>query len=233
MTCHAHALAASRMMLCKGDVDLIRETAAKLPEGAVVIDLGAGSGTSALALFAERRDIEVTTIDHDVANLDWAKLALFNAEVPLYRWRGILADSAFRKGDVAVRYGTAPVIPKGDIGLVIVDTSHEYADTLAEIEEWLPRLTPGGYMLFHDYDAEDAPHHYPGVKRAVDPFLEAGGLERVKRQGWSLLTRKPSEAPKASKAPAKPKRKATRKGNLDHLARTVPPNPPQPSTKGR
>jgi cephalosporin hydroxylase len=34
--------------------------------------------------------------------------------------------------------------------LVFVDSSHEYASTLAELELWYPALAPGGFIVLHD-----------------------------------------------------------------------------------
>jgi len=176
-------------MLCEADVDLIRETVAKLPSGSIVVDLGVGFGTTSLSVFAERQDIELVSIDCQEANLDYVQDVLSKANAPLARWHGVQADSAFRGGEVAIRHGKE-LTTLADIALVIVDTTHKFDDTRAEIEAWLPMLDPDGYMLFHDYDARDALSYYPEVKIAVDPFLEMGKLKGVKRQGWSLLTRK-------------------------------------------
>ena len=38
----------------------------------------------------------------------------------------------------------------GDPELVIVDSSHEYRSTVAELELWYPALAPGGLLLLHD-----------------------------------------------------------------------------------
>jgi predicted O-methyltransferase YrrM len=52
--------------------------------------------------------------------------------------RGMSMDSAV----------LASLPPRPDI--VFLDTSHEYPDTLREIETYLPRLTPGGFLVIHD-----------------------------------------------------------------------------------
>ena len=38
----------------------------------------------------------------------------------------------------------------GDPELIIVDSSHEYQSTLAELELWYPALAPGGLLVLHD-----------------------------------------------------------------------------------
>ncbi|HKP92847.1 MAG TPA: class I SAM-dependent methyltransferase, partial [Chthoniobacterales bacterium] len=56
--------------------------------------------------------------------------------------------------------------------LVLIDSSHEYAATVAELDLWYPELAPGGLVLLHDTSrfAEDFDvTHEGGVRRA---FLE-------------------------------------------------------------
>jgi cephalosporin hydroxylase len=190
MSCAAHALARSGGMLCEADVDLIRETVAKLPSESIVVDLGVGFGTTSLSVVAERQDVRLVSIDCQEANLDYVQNVLSKANAPMAKWHGIQADSAFRSGEVIIQHGMVFRPTLTDVALVIVDTTHKFDDTRAEIELWLPKLMMGGYMLFHDYDAKDALSYYPEVKMAVDPFLLVGKLKGVRRQGWSLLTQK-------------------------------------------
>lgn len=46
--------------------------------------------------------------------------------------------------------------------IVFLDTSHEYPDTLKEIEAYLPRLAPGGFLVIHDTVS------IPGSRRSLD-----------------------------------------------------------------
>ena len=60
------------------------------------------------------------------------------------------------------------------IDLLMIDGDHHYATVAADIANWLPRVAPGGVVLFHDY--EPTPHNlrqFPeleGVSRAVDEW---------------------------------------------------------------
>jgi cephalosporin hydroxylase len=38
----------------------------------------------------------------------------------------------------------------GDPELVFIDSSHEYQDTLLELDIWFEALTPGGLIVLHD-----------------------------------------------------------------------------------
>lgn len=49
--------------------------------------------------------------------------------------------------------------------IVFVDTDHTFDQTCSEIDFYLPRVNPGGYMLFHDVDV---PHPNYQVRAALD-----------------------------------------------------------------
>ncbi|KKN20372.1 hypothetical protein LCGC14_0936210 [marine sediment metagenome] len=176
MSCPAHALAASRGMLAAADVDLIREVVAKLPSGSTIVDVGAGSGTTALAVFAERTTMHLVSIEADVSIMNWARQAVENIGASEL-WDDRVEDAI----EAAVSF------PDSHASFIILDAAHEEDDVRAELEAWLPKLAPGGYLLVHDYDAYTAPNFYPGVKAAVDPFIAKDELQRVKQQGWSIL----------------------------------------------
>ena len=176
MSCPAHALAASRGMLAAADVDLIREVVAMLSPGATVVDVGAGSGTTALAIFAERDDLRVVSIEADVDTMNWCRQAVENIGAS-EGWDDRVEDAI----------EAAASFPDNSANFIILDAAHEEDDVRVELEAWLPKLAPGGYLLVHDYEAFTAPSFYPGVKAAVDPFIAKDEIQRVKQQGWSIL----------------------------------------------
>lgn len=182
MTCPAHALAASRQMLVAEDVDLIRELVRRLREQEPrrvlqVVDIGAGSGTTALSVFAEVSDkILVRTVDHDAQALAWSKLVVSNIG-RLRDWRGFVGDSAraiFERGGQ-------------DIDLLLVDAEHTYKAVLADLAVWLPLLRDSGFVWIHDYGD---PMLYGlgvrpsrGVKRAINELVRKQELSVVKVAG--------------------------------------------------
>ncbi len=216
MSCPAHALAASRGMLAAADVDLIREVVAKLPSGATIVDVGAGSGTTALAVFAERTTMHLVSIEADVSIMNWARQAVEN-----------IGASELWDDRVEDAIEAAASFPDAHASFIILDAAHDEDAVRAELEAWLPKLAPGGYLLVHDYEAYTAPNFYPGVKAAVDPFIAKDELQRVKQQGWSILLQstysdddekapsreaaeppsEPEEKPTPRKSPQKPRRK--------------------------
>lgn len=164
MSCAAHGLAASRRFLTLEDVDVIRRTVAKLSNRShlEVADLGAGSGTTALSVFAERAyRIRVTTIDQDEDALNWAEAAIVN----------IRCHKLWRK-----RKQLSWVEPF-DVDLLLVDACHEYECVLRDLYAWTPHIQDG-YIWLHDYNEL-------GVQRAIEQVklecIEVGGLGYVGR----------------------------------------------------
>ena len=142
MSCPAHALAASRRMLALEDVDLIREVVAGLSPGDTVADVGAGAGTTAISVFAERDDLHVISVDDDVNRMNYAQQAVENV--------GAFEHWERRDGDAVE---IAASFPDGHASFIILDAAHTEEDVKAELEAWLPKLAPGGFLLVHDYDA--------------------------------------------------------------------------------
>lgn len=61
---------------------------------------------------------------------------------------------------------------KGLIDLCIIDADHSYEGVKKDIMVWLPHITPGGRMCFHDYTQPTC-----GVKQAVDEVLSPVGTD--------------------------------------------------------
>lgn len=78
--------------------------------------------------------------------------------------------------DVAVLEGDSRTMPFGwPIHLLLIDGDHHYDVVHADIENWVPRVTVGGIVIFHDYaPSELNMRQFPeleGVKRAADEYF--------------------------------------------------------------
>lgn len=60
----------------------------------------------------------------------------------------------------------AKAIPDASLDFVFIDADHSYEGCKADIDAWLPKIKPGGFISGHDYENTDFPKF--GVKRAVD-----------------------------------------------------------------
>jgi len=70
---------------------------------------------------------------------------------------------------------------------VHLDARHDYASVKADIEAWLPKVKPGGWLSGDDYDAQK----WPEVVKAVDDVLP--GAQRWSEQQWRLVIPKPAK----------------------------------------
>jgi precorrin-6B methylase 2 len=180
MTDPAYQLAASRLFLAQEDVTAIEDLARPLAAGSIVIDLGAGSGTTALALFCANPLLRVHTIDIDAQALHWARLNL-RPHFPDAWWNPIQSDAA----------AAAAMHADADVDLLLHDAGHEYEDVHGDVLAWWPKLRPGAYVWVHDFaPAPWQDEHYPGVAAACEALVLAGHLEPVGPIGLGWIGRK-------------------------------------------
>ncbi|MHA1568954.1 MAG: peptide chain release factor N(5)-glutamine methyltransferase [Alphaproteobacteria bacterium] len=150
---------------------LVEQALARLPTDtrARIADLGTGSGAIALALATERPACTVVATDRSdaalaVARDNAARLGLHNVEFRQGDWLAALAhDAPF---DLIV--SNPPYIKETDPHLTRGDVRFEPRSALAAgpegldditriIEDALPRLEPGGWLLLeHGYDQADS-----------------------------------------------------------------------------
>lgn len=140
----------------------------------VIVELGVRTGrsTSALLLGAHWSKGHVWSIDQNPP------------DVPLLwhqdpRWSFAQCDSTSAQ---------ALAFPPAEIGLLFVDTAHDYATTLAELRAWVPRISrDGGIALFHDthWAEGDAALSEPAgpVARALDAYCAETALTWLNRYG--------------------------------------------------
>ncbi len=167
-------LAVSRQMASPDDIRLLGDVVRCLPEWPTVVQLGAGSGTLALGLFAHDMHATLFSVDIEENGHHYEMQALKNMGIDINSgcYFEIIADSA----------ETGKQWYDGKVDMVIVDASHVYEDVRADIEAWMPHVN--GFFFVHDYDAVGAPRHYSGVKRACDELL---GAKPLWQKGWSAV----------------------------------------------
>lgn len=165
---HAHAeeLALSRNFLTLEDVALLKHIGANLRgPRPVVYDLGAGSGTTALAILESHPGAFVHTFDISKDAIYWAGEAIRNYELA-ERWMGQILDAA----EAASTANWADA--------VLLDASHRYEETKAELYAWAPHLRTGSWLWCHDYVGDGGMEgEENGVRRAIDEFFDSFDAE--------------------------------------------------------
>ncbi|MDQ6625466.1 MAG: class I SAM-dependent methyltransferase, partial [Verrucomicrobiota bacterium] len=139
-----------------------------------IVQLGTHAGYSTLLLgFMLRRmgaEHALFTLDIDPAMCgiarNWTERAGLQKHVNVAEGNSLDAAS---EASARAYLGGAPA-------LIILDSSHEYAATLRELELWYPALAPGGLLVLHDvsrfaesFDVTGA----GGVRRAFDEWRAA------------------------------------------------------------
>ena len=140
------------------EIDALKELATLLPKDCIVVNIGAGCGTSALALLESRPDLTLYTIDirdesSPLGCLEGELIAIKDSGVDYEgRYFQICGDSK----KVGKSWGK-------EVDMVFVDGDHSYDGCKGDIEAWLPWTE--SIMVFHDYKKTEKPH--PGVDEAV------------------------------------------------------------------
>lgn len=75
---------------------------------------------------------------------------------------------------VADSVSASRLFAEGSLDWVHLDARHDYASVKADIEAWLPRVRPGGWLSGDDYDKQK----WPEVVKAVNDVLPGAS-------GWS------------------------------------------------
>jgi hypothetical protein len=58
-------------------------------------------------------------------------------------------------------------------GIIHIDGGHDYESVAADLRVWWPLVSPGGFMILDDYNDDGS---WPGVRKAVDDFVDALGI---------------------------------------------------------
>lgn len=122
-----------------------------------VVELGTGTGWTALALALDDSRREVITYD------------------PIYRReRGSyleLVDPDVRRRVTFVEApGASGPLDEAMVDLLYVDSTHGRDETKDELRAWQPALAPGALVVFDDFSHPD----FPGVREAVDELGVTG-----------------------------------------------------------
>jgi FkbM family methyltransferase len=128
------------------EVPVLKHLAMLCPPNPIVINIGAGVGTSAMAFLEARDDLIIYTVDmqergHPLGGLENERTALADAGLfPSERHHQIHGDSAV----------VGKTWDKGAVDLVFVDGDHTTEGVEKDIFAWLPNIRPGGIIAFHD-----------------------------------------------------------------------------------
>lgn len=140
---------------------LFAETVGAAPR--LIVELGTRGAVSTRALLAAAEVTGAVVLSVDIADCSQIDMAeRFRA-----RWTFALADDIAFAGAPFEAFCAARGLPP-QAEAIFIDTSHTYAHTRQELACWLPRMAPGGVMMFHDTNMGD------GWYRRLDGIVSRG-----------------------------------------------------------
>ena len=181
MTHTSETLQAAFGYLFVEEVQALKELVRMLPSQPEVLQIGAGAGTSSLAILEARDDVHLTTIDIEAGDSPFGSLF---AERKVVTEAGYINRLTQVHGD-SKEIDLRPVV----FDMVFIDGDHSYEGCYSDITRWATYLAPDSIMAIHDYKKADAynglngakaphPRVWDGVDLAVDELL-MGKFEKV------------------------------------------------------
>ncbi len=162
LTKHTQELRDAFGYLSQLEVQLLQMYAEMLPKGAVCVNIGAGAGTSALAVLEKRPDLTKTFYTVDISgggtplgSLEGERNAFDKAKMPYPNQ--IHCDSKI----------VGKEWEREKIDFLIVDGDHSEEGIRGDIESWTPHLNSNAIIFFHDYGSEN----WKDVKDVVDELM--------------------------------------------------------------
>jgi hypothetical protein len=169
------------------EIELLDQLIKGLPKDPLVINLGAGVGTSAMAILEARDDVYVVTVDKECGELPLGGLLNEENIIRGAKWlhrRSSICSESTAAGKNWYRFKEEPWWRR-KVDMVVHDAAHDYGLVLTEIEAWLPRVRAKGVIAVHDYDSPN----WGGVVNAVDETLRAK-FKYIDQQGMMIAFRK-------------------------------------------
>jgi predicted O-methyltransferase YrrM len=142
------------------EIMALQVLARSLPDGAVFVNVGAGTGTSSLSVYEGNHNLVMYTVDISeggpLGGLENERNAFNNAGFGSRIPTQMLGDSP----------KVADTFADKSIDFIFIDDGHLEPEILADITHWLPKVKSGGYVTFHDYVSPES--FWPAVYKVVN-----------------------------------------------------------------
>ncbi len=152
----AGQLARSFGFLNLDEVACLKRIARTLPPSPVVINIGAGVGTTALAVYEARPD----SIIHSVDFCQEGPFGSLNGEKNAFVSAGFPPPTQYL-GDSRM-IGNNWQGPQSDF--LIIDDGHQRHEVIGDMLVWIPHTRHNSLVAFHDYGNPE----FPWIKEVVD-----------------------------------------------------------------
>ena len=164
-----------------GEMSVLYDYAIKCGRGANFVEIGSyfGRSSSLLGQVAKENDCHLTCIDIFVTKDQ-------DGKSPKLKFIENMARFDLEYELMEISSDKASEIYDREIDLLFIDGSHKYEWVKKDCQLWLPKLTPGRFVLFHDYVGS-----WVGVKQAVDE--ETAGYKNMGIMESLIVKQKPIE----------------------------------------
>jgi len=168
------------------EAEFLQRLSLDVMQGGVVVNIGAGAGTSALCVLEKRPDLTKTFYSVDINNHDTPlggllneRNAFDNAKMPYPQQ--VHGDS----------HEVAKTWSDGDIDFLIIDGDHSREGVRGDITLWEQHLAEGAMVLLHDYHSGNWAEVYTAVQELMSEHPEKyTHLETVKTYIAFVYTKK-------------------------------------------
>lgn len=152
-------------MMSPEEVRLLKRMVRELPINPIIVNIGAGFGTSAAAMLEERSDAFIFSVDREEKPVE--RTNLIKCGLDFTRCVRILGVS----WDVGKHF---PI----QIPALFVDGGHSHTAITKDIKAWFPKVQSGGLVFFHDYNHSKAPDVTTVVNSRMAGITQILGEER-------------------------------------------------------
>jgi hypothetical protein len=157
------------------------EIAARLPADGSWAEIGVADGYNALGVLWQRPESRAVLVDQwAVASDQYRKSGDLAAKLTAGQWdlvksRATELTAGYNREIVQSDSESAAAgVQDSSLDLVYIDAEHTYEAVRADVQAWLPKVKPGGWIGGHDYKHPMDARGVWGVSRAVDEIF--GGL---------------------------------------------------------
>ena len=173
MSFEAVRLADAFHYLTKNEVYAIRFFALIQPDNAVCVNIGAGTGTSALAFLEARPDLTYSFWTVDIS-MEHPHGGLAN-EQNAFRTAKMSTPNQILHDSNTVDYRVYMNKDNPQIDYLFIDADHSYEGCMADFDNAYPFLKKGSVVGFHDYGSPN----WPDVRIAVKDIMEKTGARKL------------------------------------------------------
>lgn len=149
------------------DTEVYMKYIAPLPPGSKVVDFGTGMAKNVIRMALCAPHVEIWT-------WDWGH---GNDAVPHKHFK-LLHDTIVKKGAISNIYFVISDSEKAwkewdwSISVLNIDASHDYKQTILDLERWEPFIVKGGYIFIHDYEyGGSGGYKFEGMRAAVKEYF--------------------------------------------------------------